>query len=198
MIIPAGSSNVPATFEIKGDHVRWSLPGTGGDSAAYRVYDARARRLFTVLPTQASVTVDSLPDSESAGAGTGRPPWTFTVLDSRGSVAGYPCARLRATDGERTYDLCAAKGFPRIPLDYALPSASVKVPFLVESQARGELPLIVAANDAPDGGIKLRIPLRPMLTTVEVRPGAIDDARFVVPSYPVTQGHLSAPRELQR
>jgi hypothetical protein len=190
MTIP-GSNEPRTAFEIKGGEVRWSLPGTGGGSG-YRVYDARARRLFTILPAQSTLGLDEVPASEAAGHTS----WTFTSIAAKGQIAGYACARFSVTDGERTYEVCAAKGLPEIPLSYVLPNIASSVPFLGELEARGEVPLAVVAKDRSDAGI--RVPPRPLLLAIEVRRGAIDDERFTVPKWPVTPGHASVPRALPR
>jgi hypothetical protein len=189
MNIP-GVEDVTAILEIKGAWVRWSFPGAGGDPSAYRLYDAASRRLFTVLPAQSSVMVDDLPPTQPGGGA----PWTFTPIASPGRVAGYPCARLTASDGTRTYELCASPAFPTIPLEYVLPNAASNVPFLADLQARGELPLAVTTKATPGTAFR---PPTPMLTALEVRPSKVEGARFEVPKFPVTPGHLYAPRALK-
>jgi len=159
------------------------------------VYDVASRRLFTVLPAQSSVTVDDVPAAGGAGAVGGGAPWTFTPMASPGRVAGFPCERSTASDGARTYELCAARGFPSIPLEYVLSNVGENVPFLAALQARGEMPLAVVAKMSPDAGARLP-PMKPLLTTIEVRREPVDDARFAVPRFPVTPGHLYAPRAL--
>lgn len=188
MTIP-GSSDPPTAFELKGGEVRWGLPGTGSDSG-YRVYDARARRLFTILPGRLTLGLDQLPASPAAG----HSPWTFTPLDAKGQIAGYPCARFSVTDGQRTYEVCAAKDLPGIPLQFVLPNVTSGVPFLAELDARGEVPLAVVARDWSDAGI--RVPPRPLLLAIEVRRAKIDDERFAIPKWPVTTGRASVPRAL--
>jgi hypothetical protein len=183
-------SDVPVVLEIKGARARWNLPGAGGDGSAYRVYDAASRRLFTVLPAQSSVMVDEVPPMLPEGGAA----WTFTPIAAPGRVAGYPCARSAASDGARTYELCVARTFPSIPLQFVLPDTTSNVPFLAELQARGETPLAVTAKSVVKG---VHIPATPMLTAIEVRSTPMDSARFEVPKFPVTPGHLYAPRALR-
>jgi hypothetical protein len=206
MTIP-GSPELPVTFEMKGGKVRWSLPGAAAEFASYRLYDPAARRLFTVLPKEGASTFDDLPppaDGESeqgsdrsASKNVSGSRWTFTPLaDAKGQVAGFPCTRSRVTDGAKTYEICAAKGFPALLLEYALPTVASNVPFLAELEVRGEGPLAVVRKNTGDAGMA-QVPMQPVLLTIEVRPAKIDDARFEVPKGPMTPGHVSVQRALR-
>jgi hypothetical protein len=195
MTIP-GASPLPTTFEIKGGKVRWNLSPMDGDSAGYRIYDASARRLFTVLPQQPSVLVDVVAaPSGTASPGDGGSSWSFSHLGD-GRAGGYPCERMRATSGSQVYELCAAHGILPVPLQYALPNAASALPFLGELEARGVLPLAAATREGPPD----KTYPSPRLATSLVQRGPIDAARFVVPDYPQrTLKHpLAAPGALPR
>src|ERR1700733_3407387 len=63
-----------ATFEMKGEKVRWNLLPTD-PSAGYRIFDGSARRLFTVDPNAPSVVaseVESPMDAPSVTASGAR------------------------------------------------------------------------------------------------------------------------------
>lgn len=183
-----GPAGVPTTFEVKGGRCRWNLVETDA-AAGFRIYDAKARRLFTVLPKVGSVLASALPPAAAPSGGGGRV-WSFTHIGP-GRIAQYPCDRLEATDGSRSYELCATKGLPAIPLEYAVPNAGARLPFLQALQGEGELPLAVTTREAGDGG-RLEVPSSELMTFVIER-GRVDDARFVVPDYPVTEARATVP-----
>jgi hypothetical protein len=191
---PGIAGGDPLAFEVKGARSRWNLSDIEGATGGYRIYDATARRLFTVLPKQPSVTIDDVPSP--AEAADGGVLWSFTGSEA-GKVAGYPCQRSHVSDGVRMYVMCAVP-LP-IPLEYGLPNVGVSVPFLSELEARGELPLAVTVEprDADGGGRGPRFEI-PKLLASEVRATPLDDSRFVVPDFPVTHGRVGVPRALPR
>ncbi len=171
-------------FEIKGTRSRWRHPGDD-DAESYRIYDAKARRLFTVLPKQSSVIAN---DVTSGAAAPVR--WSFTPLGD-GRVGGFPCARFHATDGTQRFSFCATPTLP-IPLEFAFPRESI--PFLTELEAREQTPLAVALES--EGGARHRP--APKLIAVEIRPTPLDDGRFTLPDFPVTERSGPPPHPLPR
>jgi hypothetical protein len=184
--VPGITEDDAVAFEIKGAHVRWNLSVEAGRAGGYRVFDASARRLFTVSPEQSAVAVDDIPPPRSVAA----VPWAFTDLGT-GKTAGYPCQRSRVTDGFQAFVVCSAS-LP-IPLEYAIPNVTASVHFLAELEAKGELPLAVAP-EPPDAqaarGPRLA---SPKLFAAEVRATPVDDSRFVIPDFPVIRGHAATP-----
>jgi hypothetical protein len=200
MVLPNldGPAGEPTVFEVKGSRARWDVLPTVGVAAGYKIYDATARRMFTVFPAQKMLVVDDLGKGAGESAqkpGTGK--WVFAPLGA-GRVSDFPCERLRAGDGARTYELCATGAILPLPLEYALPDAALRAPFLADLEAGGRLLLAASAvAGSLDGG---RVPLQSqLLRAVEIRRGPIDDARFDVPDYPVSgAGHASIPNRAVR
>jgi hypothetical protein len=188
MLIPRSTSG-GVTFWIKGDKVRWNLDAND-ESAGYRIYDAHARRMFTVEPQVPSVLVSDVLAAREEEGGTA---WSLVSVRPD-SLAGYPCDRVQATNGTVTYDVCAARGMPVLPLEYALPNMAAAMPFLPALEARGQTPLAVVRQD-PDGGSGVSTP---ELLTIQLRRVAIEGARVEVPKYPQTAVRLFPPRAIRR
>lgn len=181
--VPGGTGTSHATFEVKGGKSRWAF-NAPGDASAYRVYDAKSRSVFTVWPKQESVTREDLPPVGAfADAGV---PWTFST-SAPGRVAELPCKRFTAkSDDNAEFTVCTADALP-IPLQLALPE--LQLPFSGALEARGELPLAVTVQVLG----RARRPPVPRLLTTEARRTPIDDARFVIPDYPVTERRDTVP-----
>jgi hypothetical protein len=189
MVIP-GNAPRGVAFSVKGHKVRWDLV-PGDPNGGFRVYDDSSRRLSTVEPQVPAVLVSDVA-APSAGEDAGVP-WSF-VTTSTDSVAGYPCDRVRVTGGERIYDVCAARGLPALPLEYALGNAQSEMPFLGALAARGQVPLAVVVERG-DAGVSASVP---KLVTTAVQRGPQDAARFDVPKFPERNVRIAAPRALPR
>jgi hypothetical protein len=186
-----------ATFELKGDKVRWSLLPTE-PAAGYRIYDASAQRLFTidsnaqaVVASEAAVPVD-VPGP--GGAWSLSPAAAPADRGAASAIAGHRCDRFVATSGSTTFDVCAASDMAPIPLEYAFPNVGTAIPFLGTLAARGLVPLEITRASG-----SAQRPSDPTLLTMQLRSAPIDDAELTVPSYPVTNvKRMPVPRAQPR
>jgi hypothetical protein len=187
MLMP-GADARPVVFWVKGSKVRWDLV-SGDESQGYRVYDEAAQKLFTVEPQVPSVLVSDLPahgDGEAeAGAG-----WSVVAVKTD-AIAGYPCDRVRATNDKSTYDVCAARGMPVLPVTWALPELDKAVPFLDVLAARGQTPLAVIKQSDKAEATAVALPL---FMTTQLRRTPVDASRFQIPGYPQSNVHLAPPK----
>ncbi len=192
MNMPDGETR--ALFEFFGSKVRWDLIPSD-PSAGYRLYDAAARRMFTVDLSAPSIVASDLAPSPGA-ASTGGAAWTFTRL-GQGNIAGHACERLRVTRGASSYDVCAAGDMAPVPLGEVFPATPTAVPFLEALEARGAaMPLAVSVSD---GAPTSRLASPQKLLTMQLRQGPLDHARFDLPPIPVTQvKRTGLPRVLPR
>jgi len=195
MNIASGAADdvTPPRLEIKGSKVRWDLAVTGSANG-YRIYDGDKRVLYTIAPATQSLVLTRFPPA-SAPPSPGEVPWTFSVIDRVGRVADVPCERWRASgpDGA-SYELCVARGFPSVPLEFVITGAVTVAPFLPQIERDGWFPLVVMSRadvGRPDAGPARRS--LGALRALSVVRAHVDDARFVVPPYSAVESAQVAP-----
>jgi hypothetical protein len=176
---------VSVKVDVKKRRARWDVDAFGPDVSGYRVYDADARLLYTVTPALKRITSAELPRAGAEGAA----PWKLASAGS-GVVSGVPCERERTDDEQNSYEVCVARGILPVPLAYASSLALTASPFLDDLLREGVFPLAAVARLKAGGAAA---PKEAAYRVMAFLPHPVDDARFELPDFPVSQGGLARP-----
>ena len=188
------------SFVMKGSKVRWDLVGDGGkgDSAGYRIYDAKQRKFYTVMHVPFVYVTPAtalLGDAGPAHKYTLRP----FALEPKGAVMGIPCNRMQTDDDRFHYDVCVASGMPGIPLNALAHGLDLAVPFGEVLEANGQFPLDVVVREPKAGAAADSGPHRgpakwhATLKVSKITRAQVSDAAFDLPGYKIVESPNLSP-----
>jgi len=185
----ADSERGPATyiFTMAGKKVRWDLfeSGGAGGFVGYRVYDAEARKILTVVSDlQVVLATDELALDADAGANRD---WHLVPsrFEQHGAVLDTKCDRFEAHDDDFDYQLCAAPGFVPFPVHLLAGELGKATAFNAALEDKGLFPLASTMRRHFDDKNKPKMtPLVGRFEVVKIERGKVPEKAFALPPLP--------------